>query len=107
MGTLQHAKTKHPKNYSDMFKSLALTMSNTLLIFTVKKNYGNREDVVYTNYEALRVAFHTLAIYLDENASIAFPYMFGCGLANGDWNIVYELIEEYLSEFDVVIYKLN
>jgi hypothetical protein len=33
-----------------------------------------------------------------------FPYLFGCGLAGGDWNIVSGIIDDYFP--DAVIWKL-
>jgi hypothetical protein len=41
-----------------------------------------------------------------DNDSIALPYNLGCGLASGDWNIVYKIIEEVFNDYDVTIYKL-
>ena len=42
-----------------------------------------------------------------ETLTIGFPYKIGCGLAGGDWNIVYNIIEEEFSgNYNVKIYKL-
>lgn len=68
-------------------------------------NYGRNKNVVYTDYDALRKAFESIALYHPDK-TIAIPYKFGCGLANGDWNIVLKLIEEFFKDFDVIIYKL-
>lgn len=38
--------------------------------------------------------------------SLAFPFGFGCGLANGDWEIVSQMIETYFKDMDVTIYQL-
>lgn len=66
---------------------------------------GRDRSRVYTNYEALANAFSKIrANHFDK--SIAFPYGFGCGLANGDWNIVYDMINTYFKGMKVRIYKL-
>lgn len=68
-------------------------------------NYGRNKNVVYTDYNALRKAFESITLRYPDK-TIAIPYKFGCGLANGDWNIVFKLIEEFFKDFDVTIYKL-
>ena len=67
--------------------------------------YGRDRTQVYTDYTALEVAFNKIRTQ-SHNKSLAFPYKFGCGLANGDWNIVSGLITKYLGDMDITIYKL-
>ncbi|PFT50887.1 Appr-1-p processing protein [Bacillus thuringiensis] len=69
-------------------------------------NYG-RENVLYTNYDALRKGLVTLRDDASElGVSIAIPYNLGCGLANGDWdNVVYPMIQEIFKDYGVTIYK--
>lgn len=75
--------------------------------------YGMEKRQV--NYGALGQAFTALAYgltQLGEDALqedydvVGFPYLFGCGLAGGDWNVVLEMIEFHFREFNVRIYKL-
>lgn len=37
----------------------------------------------------------------NNNLSMAIPYGIGCGIANGDWNKVYKIIEEVFSDYDI------
>ena len=67
-------------------------------------NYGWR-SVCYTSYDALRTAFRELNSLYGKDRIIAFPYGFGCGLAGGDWNTVYALIESSFPDRTVQIYK--
>lgn len=63
-------------------------------------------DMKDTNYEALRNALNMLLnIAVHNNDSIALPYGIGCNEANGDWDVVYKIIEETFSDYDVTIYK--
>ena len=48
-----------------------------------------------TDYDALRKCFRDIAAKYAEK-KIALPYLIGCGLAGGDWNIVYKMIVEEL-----------
>jgi O-acetyl-ADP-ribose deacetylase (regulator of RNase III) len=69
-------------------------------------NYGRRK-VRYTDYNALKESM----IALKEKAmirklSIALPFNIGCGLANGDWNVVELIIEEVFDDYDVTLYRI-
>ncbi len=69
-------------------------------------NYG-KQKIRYTDYTALKQGL----LILKENAmkqgySIALPYNIGCGLANGDWNVVEPLIQEVFSDYEVTLYRI-
>lgn len=67
--------------------------------------YGRDQYKKYTSYSALTDAFNEIRnTYSDK--SLAFPYGFACGLANGDWTIVSKMIEIYFHDMDVTIYQL-
>jgi O-acetyl-ADP-ribose deacetylase (regulator of RNase III) len=72
-------------------------------------NYGTNK--VQTDYAAVKKALFVQRRILKDlywqypNCKLAFPYKMGCGLAGGDWNIVYEIIEEVFGDYSVTIYK--
>lgn len=73
------------------------------------QNYYGR-DKRYTNYRALRDCFEQ--IYFTNNSdiqrrNIAIPYCMGCGLAGGDWDVVYKMIKDafFGYRWDVLICK--
>ena len=68
-------------------------------------NYGRNRDIVYTNYSALIAAFQEINRQLPSDKSIAFPYGFGCGLANGKWETVLEIIKECFPDREIIICK--
>lgn len=69
-------------------------------LFSQKPNFD-------TDYEMLERALNWVKKKaIDEKLSIAIPYGVGCGIANGDWNKVYKIIEEVFSDYDVTLYKL-
>jgi O-acetyl-ADP-ribose deacetylase (regulator of RNase III) len=73
-----------------------------------QNNYGTKPER-YIHYTSLITAFRGLAKFaLLDNKSIAIPYGLGCGLAGGNWNAVFSIIEETLDNKDlcVAIYKL-
>lgn len=67
--------------------------------------FGRDKYRKYTDYAALTKAFNKIRNQCADK-SLAFPYGFGCGLANGDWKIVYNMIEIYFKDMDVTIYRL-
>jgi O-acetyl-ADP-ribose deacetylase (regulator of RNase III) len=70
-------------------------------------NYG-RTKYRYTDYDALQNALHQLkAIAKRNKLTVALPYNIGCGLANGDWDVVTEILEQVFSDYDVTLYRLE
>lgn len=63
-----------------------------------------------TNYDMLEKAFREiLSICKQEGLSVAVPYMYGCGIAKGDWNKVLDIFTSLSSEIgiDISIYYLK
>jgi O-acetyl-ADP-ribose deacetylase (regulator of RNase III) len=81
--------------------SYVLTERNGVQFFIVngytQYNYG-RTPGVYANYKAIRSVFKEVKQHFGH-LRIAYPKI-GCGLANGDWNIVSKIIEEELGNCD-------
>ena len=42
-----------------------------------------------------------------HKTTIALPYKIGCGRGGADWEVVYKIIEEELSSFEVELWKLE
>lgn len=62
-----------------------------------------------TNYEAFADALARLHTAMNNRGlkSVAMPYLIGCGLAKGNWNVVAAMIDAEFdnSDIDVVLYK--
>ena len=61
----------------------------------------------HTNYTALKEAFRRLHVWLvlNDKTTCGIPYKIGCGLAGGDWDVVYPIIkEEFEDEDDITLY---
>jgi O-acetyl-ADP-ribose deacetylase (regulator of RNase III) len=70
-------------------------------------DYG-RSKKIYTNYRALEDCLTKLNSYAINNKySIAIPWGIGCGLANGDWRIVLDIIDKVFINNSVMIYKYD
>ncbi len=64
-------------------------------------HYG-KDKHRYTDYAALNQIFRKLG--RDKKDYIYFPYLFACGLAGGDWEIVSKMIDYYFP--NAIICKL-
>lgn len=70
-------------------------------------NYG-RGKLRYTDYDALRSGLKQVRQFAESKGlTVALPHQIGCGLAGGDWKVVYEIIEEVFSNHDVTLYDFN
>lgn len=70
--------------------------------FTQKPNFD-------TDYESLETCFESLLKMCKyRNKTIAVPYGYGCGIANGDWNIVSNILKKLSNRYSVniMVYKL-
>lgn len=67
-------------------------------------NYGRCRHICYTSYSHFETCLRSIADRC-RSKTIAIPHGIGCGLANGKWEIVSDLIHLYLENLDVVIYK--
>lgn len=74
-----------------------------------QENFGY-DGKCYTDYKALRQCL----AYVNEHAgwfddkTVAIPYLMGCYRGGGDWNVVYEMIEEVFDDdIEVLICEYN
>lgn len=120
-GIAKQIKTVYPEVYkgyryycktnllSDIFGSaLICEANNGKYIANVfgQVNYGRGEK--HTDYDALRHGLEEVRDFAKENKlTIAIPYKIGCGLGGGDWNTVFDMINEIFAEVDCNIYKLE
>ena len=57
-----------------------------------QKNYGY-DGKLYTDYVSIDKIFRKIQLeYLFDFPKVYVPYLYGCGLGGGDWNIVSEII---------------
>jgi O-acetyl-ADP-ribose deacetylase (regulator of RNase III) len=77
-----------------------------------QKNYGRDPNTVYVDYDAIRVAFESLNNLIAEHhaheldrVTVNFP-LIGCGLANGDWKIVSNIIDTSLTACNKFLWVL-
>lgn len=63
-------------------------------------------DKCYSDYDALKRCL----LYVDKKfkgKKVAIPYLMSCYRGGGNWDIVYKLIEETLTNCEVTLYEYN
>lgn len=72
-----------------------------------QENIGFGQQTNYVALEDCLESVHSKALRM--NLSVAIPYKIGCGLAGGDWDVVYNLIKNIFehSSVDCKIYKIE
>ncbi len=71
--------------------------------FVVANCFSQRMDFS-TDYDALKGCLRTVKDYMSATGlkTIAIPYKYGCGIANGDWSIVLNIFNSMFD--DLLIY---
>lgn len=95
------------ERYNEYCKSINNKTSLLGSIYVVKENdkyivnlFGQRDWK--TSYTHLKQAIIKTYLFAKENnLKVGFPKNIGCGLACGDWNIVYDIIKFYFEGNDV------
>jgi O-acetyl-ADP-ribose deacetylase (regulator of RNase III) len=108
-GLAKQIREKYPhvyENYRDVYEvaegSLLgvvcyVHVSPKLCISSVfgQEYYGRNKNIVYTNYNALKTGLADISSVAQAlGYQVYIPHGIGCGLANGDWNVVLSIIEE-------------
>lgn len=97
------------------FVHLDKTDGRGCIVANLFGQYDYGRGRAFTDESAFRKALKGLSFMLTNRshnfkeplASIAMPYKIGCGLGGGNWDNIYKIIEEELSDFNVTLYKLD
>lgn len=94
----------HSNNYNQLKGQVFKIMIQGKMIMNMFSQMPNYD----TDYEMMEIAFKEIKEYAKSfNLTICMPHGTGCGIANGDWNKVYKIIEEVFNDYDVTLYKLG
>lgn len=96
---------KEPKNLLGKYQLVEIAKDRFVANIFGQLDYGRDKNHRYTDYTALANSFDAICKE-QHDKSLAFPFGFGCGLANGDWSIVYQMIKTCFHDMNVVIYKI-
>lgn len=110
-GLAAQIRRAYPKHYADFMSRYAhlggvcITEINSdfYIIGIYGQDFYGRKGIRYTNYEALKNGFAAVEQFAQtHNLPVYIPYKIGCGLAGGDWQVVYSIIENTISDATIV-----
>ena len=76
----------------------------TIIHCITQEFYGRDKNRVYVDYNAVKDCLR-LVNHNFKGVDVAMPKI-GCGLANGDWNIVEQIINETMVDVQPIVYTL-
>lgn len=76
----------------------------SVLNMVAQDGYGQGKR--HLNYGALAECLFEIYAEFPASKVIGIPFKMGADRAGGDWNIVLELVEYFLKDFDVIVYEL-
>ena len=74
--------------------------------FIVANCFSQTEDF-NTDYKALRKCLLKVRKYMLDCGyrTVAIPYKYGCGIANGDWETVFNIFKDVFLGYELLIYQ--
>lgn len=88
-----------------------LDESNQLFINMFAQDKYGYDGKQYTNINAFIECVRNIRKLMDDKnlTSVAFPYKIGCVRGGADWNVIYNIIKEELSDkgYDVEFWRLD
>ena len=86
-----------------------LSSDGTVINLHAQEFYGY-DGKRYLDYEALARSLEIVKNVIDKNEKtykIGLPFKMGCDRAGGSWDIVSSMISHYLSDHEILVYKLK
>ena len=100
--------TRPERETRHLYKAI-LQLPEDLIVANAMTQFdcGNDPDVVYVDYDAVFAAFARIRLVArDTGLPVHFP-LIGCGLANGKWEQVSQLIETALgNDVEAILWEL-
>lgn len=120
-GIAKQIKAKYPTNFEIYYKYccehsedevigkiLPVEEADGKTIINMFSQNGIGTTHQQTNYEAFRICLYKIAELVPMNETIVMPYLIGCGLAGGDWNIIEGYIRDILGlTHEVLLYDID
>ncbi|MGE7840657.1 macro domain-containing protein [Lysinibacillus sp. NPDC093712] len=100
---------EHTDNREDLMGHVYMAHnSNGKIIANIFSQLDVGRNERKTDYKKLKEGLKKVCKYAKENnLSVALPYRIGCGLAGGNWNIVYKIIDSVFEEYEVTLYEFS
>lgn len=107
-GVAKQIRAKYPEVYTAYVKEANADMlgipqfvqcydGEVIINMFAQQSYGY-DGRQYTSYEAFAKCLDLMSHIIPAGETIAMPFMIGCGLGGGSWEIIADLIIEKLCE---------
>ena len=116
----EYLKTNTPSKSLGTYQAINITEyahTHASYVVNVFGEYSFSKTKRVIEYDKVLTALESFCEdYLDNYVGekkiiLGFPYLFGCGLAGGDWRIMKQIIlttfEKYSDKVEIAIYKYN
>jgi O-acetyl-ADP-ribose deacetylase (regulator of RNase III) len=113
-GVAKQIRDKYPQAYKAYLEghytlgtvSLAMIYPKLIIANAItQKYYGNQINVVYVDYGAVDKCFKELTNVFAEDIPFHIPRI-GAGLAQGDWNVIEDIINKNTQGYNVTCWDL-
>ena len=120
-GIAKQIRLKYPENFysykklcdithnkSDLLGTVHMCSENGKTILNMFSLDGMGYDGCFTDYDSFAKCLNVIRDTVPFCSTIAMPYLIGCGIAGGDWNIIYNLIKDILGlTHEVILYDID
>ena len=115
-GVAKQIKDAYPEAYKAYLEGDFRTLGNVIqctigdkiiLNCITQKYYGKVVNIKYVSYNAVYISLNNISNILTKLniTDLAMPKI-GCGLGNGKWEIIEEMIKNNLKNIEVYVYEL-
>lgn len=105
---LEEEYSEYCKIYNNDYKLLKGQVFKIMIQWKYIMNMFSQKENFETDYKAIEKGLTDIKEFAKEKKlNVCMPYGIGCGIANGDWNKVYKIIEEVYRDYEVTLYRLE
>lgn len=105
---LEKEYRQYCNNYNKDYEKIKGTVLFIPVEDKIMANLFSQKPNFDTDYEAMRKGLEQVNYNAKTfNKTVAMPYGIGCGIANGNWNEVYKIIEDVFGDYKVTLYRLE
>lgn len=105
---LEEEYSEYCKIYNNDYKLLKGQVFKIMIQGKYIMNMFSQKENFETDYKAIEKGLTDIKEFaINNKLSVCMPYGIGCGIANGDWNKVYKIIEEVYRDYEVTLYRLE
>lgn len=105
---LEKEYAQYCKSYDNNFNQLKGKICAIDVNDKIIANMFSEEGNFNTDYDAIKEGLYEVKDAAKQfGLNVCMPFKIGCGSANGNWDVVYKIIEDVFEDYQVTLYKLE